>query len=154
MRIYNHYADDSIGIIKDDALRTIPRNGDQEAWSLWLGRTIAAAFDAGAQLTKDMSSSRQHVCGVPGCYSKCPKKFIMCPRHWRMVDDALKKEVVSAMLRRNPDRVDETWSRWWRARSKAIYSVVQVQYPSRRRWNEEWYGEGENYAMLISRGEE
>lgn len=75
----------------------------------------------------------EHRCHARGCSSPCPPKFLMCPRHWKMVPLGLQRAVWSAY--RPGQEIDRRPSEsWHRAADAAIKAVAQRELIKRSRY--------------------
>ena len=63
-----------------------------------------------------------HHCHLPGCRVSTPPRYLMCPKHWRLVPEDLAADVYATVDTR--DKVcNGSWAPWWRAQAKAIHAV-------------------------------
>lgn len=67
-----------------------------------------------------------HTCHARGCKISCAPKFLMCPRHWKMVDFNLQREVWRTY--RPGQEVDKRPSEeWHKAADAAIECVAKKE---------------------------
>lgn len=64
-----------------------------------------------------------HTCHAVGCETTCAPKFLMCPRHWRMVPKVL-QEAVWVTYRPGQERGGALPSRNWFAAARAAQVAV------------------------------
>jgi hypothetical protein len=67
-----------------------------------------------------------HHCHVPGCTVTTAPKLLTCPAHWKLVPEALEREVYLTVNKRGRV-IDASWAPWWRAQAKAIHAIMQAE---------------------------
>lgn len=73
-----------------------------------------------------------HTCHAKGCPVKVAPKYLMCPRHWRLVPADLKDAVWLEYEPGQEERMDPTFEYVVAARD-AINAVARVEWPDLQR---------------------
>lgn len=74
-----------------------------------------------------MTGREPHLCHAEGCATRCPRRMLMCPPHWRMVPLGRQRAVLRTYRSGQERRWVMPSRAWLDAAHRAINSVARAE---------------------------